>query len=172
MTRSCCVVNRSRRTRNCNCVNLTSDSDVGHRDFQQLIALWCKVVGVGDERQTDSVCSIWSETIDHNTTSGCINSSGVDGGAEYFGRIGDTSDCEDLSITDKTPTSEIRNKFHWGSYGVNGDEPLQMRRLSELSNSHIQAILENVFKNKKSTFKSWFEMELSYRKENDIEIEY
>lgn len=97
---------------------------------------------------------------------------GVDGGAEYFRRIGDTSDCEDLSITDKTPTSEIRNKFHWGSYGVNGDEPLQMRRLSELSNSHIQAILENVFKNKKSTFKSWFEMELSYRKENDIEIEY
>ena len=96
---------------------------------------------------------------------------GVDGGADYFRRIGDVSDCEDLSITDKTPISEIRQKFHWGSYGVNGDEPLKMIRMLDMSNSHIKAILENVFKGKKSTFKSWFESELKFREENNIEIE-
>lgn len=97
---------------------------------------------------------------------------GVDGGGEYFRRIGDVEDCEDLSITDKTPFSEVRNKFHWGSYGVNGDEPLTRRRMSELSNSHIQAIIENVFKNKKNTFKTWFDMELKFREEHNIQIEY
>jgi len=91
---------------------------------------------------------------------------GVDGGCDYLRRIGDISDCEELSITDKTPFSEIREKFHWGSYGVNGDEPLKMNRLSELTNSHIEAIIKNVFKNKKSTFASWFKMELEYRREN------
>lgn len=96
----------------------------------------------------------------------------VDGGADYLRRGGeDLSDCEELSITDKTPFFEIRQRFHWGSYGVNGDEPLKTRRISELSNSHIQAIIENVFKNKKSTFKSWFDMELSYREEHNIKIE-
>jgi hypothetical protein len=96
---------------------------------------------------------------------------GVDGGADYFRRIGDVSDCEDLSITDKTPMSEIRQKFHWGSYGVNGDEPLKMIRMSEMSNSHIQAVIKNVFKDKKSTFKSWFESELKFREESNILIE-
>ena len=96
---------------------------------------------------------------------------GVDGGADYFRRIGDVSDCEDLSITDKTPISEIRQKFHWGSRGVNGDEPIKMLRLSNLTNNHIEAILKNVFQNREGTFKKWFTEELEFRKENDILIE-
>jgi hypothetical protein len=96
---------------------------------------------------------------------------GVDSGADHFRRIGDFSDCEDLSITDKTPMSEIRQRFHWGSYGVNGDEPLKMIRMSDMSNSHIQAVIKNVFQDKKSTFKSWFESELKYREESNILIE-
>jgi hypothetical protein len=96
---------------------------------------------------------------------------GVDGGADYFRRIGDISDCEDLSITDKTPMSEIRQRFHWGSYGVNGDEPLKMIRMSDMSNNHIQAVIKNVFQDKKSTFKSWFESELKFREESNILIE-
>jgi hypothetical protein len=91
---------------------------------------------------------------------------GVDGGCDYLRRIGDTRECEDLSITNLTPFSEIREKFHWGSYGVNGDEPLKMNRLSELTNSHIEAIIKNVFKNTKGTIQSWLNMELEYRKAN------
>jgi hypothetical protein len=43
--------------------------------------------------------------------------------------------------------------------------------MSELSNSHIVAIIENVFKDKRSVFKSWFDLELLYREEHDINIE-
>jgi hypothetical protein len=96
---------------------------------------------------------------------------GVDGGSEYFKRIGDFYDCEDLSITNKTAFEEIRSRFHWGSYGVNSGGPLVMKRVSELSNSHIVAIIENVFKDKRSVFKSWFDLELLYREEHDINIE-
>ena len=96
---------------------------------------------------------------------------GVDGGADYFRRIGDTSDCEDLSITSLTPFSDIRERFHWGSRGVNGDEPIKMLRLSSLTNKHIEAILKNVFQNREGTFKKWFTEELEFRKENDINIE-
>ena len=96
---------------------------------------------------------------------------GIDGGGEYFRRIGNISQCEDLSITDKTPFEEVRKRFHWGSYGKKGDEPLQRRRLLELSDTHIQAIIENVFKSAEySVFKTWFEKELSYRKEKNITI--
>lgn len=97
---------------------------------------------------------------------------GVDGGADYFRRIGNTSECEDLSITDKTPFEDVRKRFHWGSRGKSGIEPLQLKRLSELTDNHVNAILENVFKHRKdSVFKNWFEQELSYRKENNIMIE-
>ena len=96
---------------------------------------------------------------------------GVDGGPEYLRRIGNTSDCQDLSITDKTPFEEIRKKFHWGSRGKQGNEPLVMKCLCELTNEHIQAILDNVFKHKQeSVFKLWFEKELSYRTQNEIYI--
>jgi hypothetical protein len=96
---------------------------------------------------------------------------GIDGGGEYLRRIGDVSKCEDLSITDKTPFEEVRKRFHWGSYGKNGDEPLQRRRLLELSDTHIQAIIENVFKNNNASIsKTWLEQELSYRKEKNITI--
>ena len=96
---------------------------------------------------------------------------GVDGGADYFRRIGNVSDCEDLSITSLTPFSDIRERFHWGSRGVNGDEPIKMLRLSSLTNKHIEAILKNVFQNREGTFKKWFTEELEFRKENDINIE-
>jgi hypothetical protein len=96
----------------------------------------------------------------------------VDGGADYFRSIGDMSDCEDLSITSLTPFSDIRERFHWGSRGVNNDEPIKMLRLSNLTNIHIEAIIKNVFKGRKnSTFKKWFEEELKFRKENKICIQ-
>lgn len=95
----------------------------------------------------------------------------VDGGADYFRSSGDMSDCEDLSITSLTPFSDIRERFHWGSRGVNGDEPIKKLRLSSLTNKHVEAILKNVFQNREGTFKKWFTEELEFRKENDINIE-
>jgi len=96
---------------------------------------------------------------------------GVDGGSDYLRRIGKISECEDLSITDKTPFEDVRNRFHWGSRGKDGNEPIKMLRLSNLSNNHIENIIKNVSFRYDSVFKAWFEQELSYRKENNITIE-
>lgn len=95
---------------------------------------------------------------------------GVDGGASYLKRTGDMGECEDLSIVDSMDFSQIRKKFHWGSYGKDGDQKVLFRPLESISNSHLNAILENVRFGFGSKFKEWFEQELEYRKKENIFI--
>jgi len=96
---------------------------------------------------------------------------GVDGGADYFRMTGDTQDCEDCTITTQTPFDVVRIRLHWGSYGKNGDEQKTMRRLKEISNSHLEAILKNLNFPSGSHFKKFFEMEKEYRKKENIFID-
>lgn len=97
---------------------------------------------------------------------------GVDGGSDYLRRIGDVhSDCEDLSITKNAPFEVVRENFHWGSYGKNGDKQKSMKKLKEVSNEHLQAILDNVNFPVGSHFKKFFEQEQKFRKENNIFVE-
>lgn len=96
---------------------------------------------------------------------------GVDGGPDYLRRIGDVNECEDLSITSDSSFEEIRVKFHWGSFGKNGDQKKVDRRLSELSSSHLEAILKNINFPHDSTFKKWFEQEVDYRKQKNIFVD-
>lgn len=96
----------------------------------------------------------------------------VDGGFDYIRRGYDVKDYEELSIYSNEPLDpNIRTKFHWGNRGKNGDQPLKYKRMKDMSNSHIQAILDNVFGEKENIYKEWFERELEYRKENNIVIE-
>jgi hypothetical protein len=96
---------------------------------------------------------------------------GVDGGADYLRRIGDTNECEDLVITSDTKFPEIRNRFHWGSYGKDGSGKHEYRRISELSNSHLDAILKNLSFPHGSHVKKWFECEQEFRKKLKIFVE-
>lgn len=96
---------------------------------------------------------------------------GVDGGASYLRRIGDVIDCEDLTITSETDFMQIRERFHWGSYGKNGDEPLKMNRLKNMGNEHIINIIKNIDFSKESFVKAWFEKEIMYRVDHNIVIE-
>lgn len=93
---------------------------------------------------------------------------GVDGGSDYLRRIGDTNDCEDCVITTDTKFPEIRNRFHWGSYGKDGSGKHEYRRISELSDSHLEAILKNLNFPKGSHVKKWFECEQEFRKKIKI----
>lgn len=96
---------------------------------------------------------------------------GVDGGADYLRMTGDVDDCEDCVITTQTPFDEVRTRFHWGSYGKNGDKQKTERRLKEISNSHLEAILTNINFPSGSHFKKFFEMEKEYRKKENIFID-
>lgn len=65
---------------------------------------------------------------------------------------------------------EARDVMLWGTYGKNFDKPLKYVFLKDMSNEHIQAILDNV-KSISEKYKIEFEKELKYREENNIKIE-
>ena len=68
----------------------------------------------------------------------------VDGGRGYLKRryVPDAP-YEELSVdSDDLDFSEIREVFKWGTYGKDGNEPLQRKTLASLTESHIKAILE------------------------------
>lgn len=67
----------------------------------------------------------------------------VDGGLEYLRRSAH-EDQIDRSLYDNEPHTIQREILTWGSYGPNGDQPLKINLISEMSNNHIEAVLLNV----------------------------
>jgi hypothetical protein len=92
-----------------------------------------------------------------------------DGGKEYIRRSSNIEPYEDLSIYDTDIIEKIRENFLWGTYGKKGNEPLHYKTLNDMSNSHIENILNDNI-NPKGTL-DILKRELVYRKENNILIE-
>jgi len=65
----------------------------------------------------------------------------IDGGREYV-HCSANGDEEFLCLYTDDPHEKIREVFTWGSFGVNGDQPVQYKTLKDLSDNHITAILE------------------------------
>lgn len=65
----------------------------------------------------------------------------VDGGLDYLRRsvIGSG---KDLSVYSDDPHYKIRDRFTWGTYGINGDQLKKLVKLKDLDADHIDAILE------------------------------
>lgn len=73
---------------------------------------------------------------------------GVDGGRDDLHRIGDTQDCEDLSISiDQTNIKDeivrIREHITWGTRGKDGDQPLEFKPLKDLDTEHLNNLRNN-----------------------------
>jgi hypothetical protein len=95
----------------------------------------------------------------------------VDGGLDYVRRsmhVGHPA--EDLTVYLEDGHDKVREALTWGTYGKNGDQPLRQVKLSEMSNAHIQACLDNVPR-MYPQFRTAMETELAYRAENNILIE-
>lgn len=92
----------------------------------------------------------------------------VDGGIDYSRRaFHQDHPYEDLSIYDDDDFEIVRESFHWGTRGKQGDQPVQWVPLSQLDTGHIDAILETqkqVPDNRRSLFKK----ELTYRKKEEV----
>lgn len=91
----------------------------------------------------------------------------VDGGTDYF-KYGESPEFPGVkkTITTNSPFEDIRNYFHWGTYGPKGDylQP-EWKKLKDLGTDHIKAILETQVRlpeYKKQVFKA----ELAYRESN------
>lgn len=107
---------------------------------------------------------------------------GVDGGNSYQRRIGNTNECEDLSIwvddenmlihgKDKEQSYDvIRNTIHWGSRGKEGDQPLRHIKLKEMTDEHLNNLI-NVYKGPVDSFyMKCFKLEVEYRAANLISV--
>jgi len=69
----------------------------------------------------------------------------VDGGLEYVRRnVHDSAPYEDLSVYTTDGHDKVREVVKWGTYGINGDQPLTRILLKDMSTEHIQACLDNV----------------------------
>lgn len=92
----------------------------------------------------------------------------VDGGLEYLRRNVNETPYEELSITDQAPFEQIRESFHWGTYGKKRDQPLKYVPICKMTNDHLQAIINQ--KMGGDWVRSYMKEELSHRKENNIFI--
>jgi hypothetical protein len=95
----------------------------------------------------------------------------VDGGLEYRrGIYYEDAPPKDACVYSDDPHTEIREAFHWGSYGKGGDQPLKRLKLSEMSNNHIEAILVTQH-HIGPHIRKVFEDEQQHRRDNNINIE-
>ena len=88
----------------------------------------------------------------------------VDGGLDYQRVAGKLMD---LSIYTWMPHVVKRVEFSWGSYGTLGDQPLTLIAVNNMSNAHIQAVLETQLL--APQVRQLFQDELQYRKLSDFE---
>jgi hypothetical protein len=65
----------------------------------------------------------------------------VDGGKDYLRRSANGDEVDD-SVLMSDPHEKRRLAFFWRSFGKDGKGPIQTRPLAELSDNHIEAILE------------------------------
>lgn len=67
----------------------------------------------------------------------------VDGGIDYIRRSAN-GDEEDMVVTTEDSFEEVRQACDWGTYGINGDQPLSYIKLCDMETAHIEAVLQNV----------------------------
>lgn len=88
----------------------------------------------------------------------------VDGGLVYR-RVGG-SGWIDRALYEGDDHEELREHFKWGSYGKEGDKPLEWITLKDMSAGHIEAIIEGG--HGAEHVRNLMSDELEWRKGNDV----
>ena len=88
----------------------------------------------------------------------------VDGGLEYVHRSAH-GDEVDLCLYDDAPHIIQASVLKWGTYGINGDQPLKYVTIAEMDTAHIEAVLKNV-SSINPAIKTAMQNELEYRNDN------
>ena len=87
----------------------------------------------------------------------------VDGGRDYVRRnVHDEAPYEELSVYTTDGHDKVREVLKWGTYGINGDQPLTYIALKDMNTGHIQACLDTVL-HIHPVWKQAFEEELKLR---------
>jgi hypothetical protein len=98
----------------------------------------------------------------------------LDGGNDYQRyNLNPEAPFTDLSVWSDAPWEKIRESFHRGGRGKNGDEPLKWTPMSEMSNNWLEnCIIYNEKHGRTECFANdLYKGELEYRIVNNINIE-
>lgn len=100
---------------------------------------------------------------------GCKNEAMVDGGHAYarFGAA-DMTKIVKYTYVSTDPHDLIREFVSWGSYGKNGDQPLQYKLIKDMSDDHLRAVI--VWPRGAQWMKDLMKQEIDYREEFNISI--
>lgn len=83
----------------------------------------------------------------------------TDGGTAYLRRSVNDEPFEDLTVYGDEPFEVIRESFHWGTRGKDGQSKLTFKPVKDLDTDHIQAIIDDGYENVREIM----EQELKYR---------
>ena len=87
----------------------------------------------------------------------------VDGGLDYLRRtLNPDAPATDMTVYDTDSHEVIREAFCWGTRGPLGDQPLKYVPLCELTETHIQAVLDTQWQIA-SYIRKQFTNELAFR---------
>lgn len=94
----------------------------------------------------------------------------VDGGKEYLRRVG-PSDYTEASIYSDDSFEVIREHLYRGSRGKDGMQELEYIKLKDMSDEHLKAtIIYNDRYGYGASYNTYYEMEIQYRKDNNITV--
>jgi len=89
----------------------------------------------------------------------------VDGGLDYSRRMINRNAPEtDLTLTEDDSHDDLRKFVTWGTYGISGDQPLFYIAIADMSDGHLQAVLDTQ-KNMYPQVRDLMQDELEYRDE-------
>jgi hypothetical protein len=89
----------------------------------------------------------------------------VDGGLDYA-RWSGNGDEKNRRVWSDESFDKIREAVEWGTYGINGDQPLSYVKLCDMDTAHIQACLDTI-RTIYPQIRESFESEIEYRKSNE-----
>ena len=89
----------------------------------------------------------------------------LDGGTAYIRCSVNKEQPEFISIYSDDTHEVIRKYFTWGTYGKNGDQPLSYITIAEMTDGHVQAIVDTQTQ-LSDTIMQLFINELDYRREH------
>jgi hypothetical protein len=87
----------------------------------------------------------------------------IDGGLDYVRRSLNDIPATDAFVYSDDGHDKIREAFTWGTLGKSGTEKLTRKKLSELTNDHIAAIIETQHLVSPAVKKVFYD-EVTYRK--------
>ena len=91
----------------------------------------------------------------------------VDGGLEYCRRNRqDSEPYIEMNLYDDEPHSVQREVLKWGTYGINGDQPLKWLSVAEMETGHIEAVVK--IPGIRPEFRNCMEVELGQRNDSVI----